>query len=144
MRAIAFALAVLAAGSTALGAPQEVKQQPAEIFAGHDCCGRLAHTVIKQVGEIRSDERTFTIYSLWFVNPQSRHGMKRLAVTEGALFRGSYIISSWATPVLEAGLVKFTCEDGAACVGDDFAIVDGKLPSRLWVDGEVNQLEETI
>ena len=93
---------------------------------------------------MRSGGRTFRIYSLWFVNPQSLHGMRRIALTEGNEFRGSYIISSSAMPVVQNGIVKFVCDNGAACESDDFAIKDGKLPSELWVDGEVHQLEDTI
>ncbi len=142
-RAMALILAVMAAGVAAHSAPRD-DQKLADIFAEHDCCGRLAHSEITKIGEIRSGGRNFTIYNLWFVNPQSRHGMKHLAVAEGPSFRGAYIISSSATPVLEGGVVKFTCEGGVGCNGDDFAIADGKLPLRLWVDGEVNQLEDTI
>jgi len=115
-----------------------------QVLEAHDCCERLDHTEITLVGEISSGEQTFTIYSLWFVNPQSRHGMKRLAVTQGNEFLGSYIISSWATPILEGEVVTFNCQDSSPCEGEDFAIVDGELPPRLWVDGEINQLEDTI
>ena len=134
----------LAASCAAQAVSKQPELRPAEIFAEHDCCGRLEHTAIKQVGEIRESGRTYTVFSLWFVNPESRHGMKRLAVAEGKRFRGSYIISSWATPVVEAGVVTFFCDNGAECGGDNFEIADGKLPSRLWVDGEINNLENTI
>lgn len=135
--------ALTASGATA-AAPKPVEPLAAKIFARFDCYGRLAHTQITEVGEIRSKRRTFTIYNLWFVDPQSRHGMKRLAIIEGAVFRGSYIISSWATPIYREGQIKFVCEKGAICEGENFAIANGKLPRRLWVDGEVNALEDTI
>jgi hypothetical protein len=144
MRVIALGLMALVAGFAAQAAPLLVEARHAELFAKYDCCGRLEHSEIRTVGDIRSGGRTFTIYSLWFVNPQSLHGMRRLAVAEGRRFRGSYIISSSAKPVLKAGVIKFACEGGAPCNGDDFTMRDGKLPSQLLVDGEINQLEGTI
>ncbi len=141
MRAFALVLTIVGAACATQAASRST---PADLFITHDCCGRLAHSQITKVGEIRSGGRTFAIYSLWYVNPQSRHGMKRLAVVEGRRFRGSYIISSWATPELEGNVVKFICSKSDPCAGDNFTIADGKIPSRLWVDGEINQLEDTI
>jgi hypothetical protein len=140
-RVAALALAILGAAWAAQAAP---RQSEARLFEKHDCCGRLAHSKITKVGDIRSGGRTFTIYSLWFVNPQSRHGMRRLAIVEGSRFRGSYIISSWATPMLKDGVVRFKCGRVSACGGHNFAIREGRLPAKLWVDGEVNELEQTI
>ena len=141
MRAAAVVLAIFGAACAVQAGP---RQPEAQLFAAHDCCGRLLQSEIAKVGEMRSGRRTFRIYSLWFVNPQSLHGMRRIALTEGNEFRGSYIISSSAMPVVQNGIVKFVCDNGAACESDDFAIKDGKLPSELWVDGEVHQLENTI
>ena len=117
------------------------------IFARHDCCGRLADTKIVNVGVVRSGVHRLTVYDLWFVNPESLHGMRHVAFVEEDRFRGSYIISSWVTPYIEGNRVRFRCQDSTVCdasIGEDLVIENGILPPRLWVDGEVNELDNSI
>ncbi len=139
-----FALALLATGCVAPAQESGSDEQVMQAFAQNDCCGRLVHSEVSNVGEIRSGSRSFAIYELWFVNPQNLHGMRRLAVTENGRFLGSYVISSSASPILEGDRVRFICENGRWCDGDDFAIEGDRIPARLWVDGEISQLEDTI
>ncbi len=120
-----------------------------QIFAAHDCCGRLADSRIEYVGTLQSGRHKLAVYDLWFVNPQSRHGMRHVAFVEGRQFRGSYNISSWSAPKIAGNRVRFFCRPNSADIcdasfGEDLVVDDGILPSKLWVDGEVNPLEDTI
>lgn len=64
---------------------------PSQVFAAHDPEGRLPHTTIERLGQIRVDTATFTIFYLTFVNPVSRHGQHRIAIIRnGEQFIGSY------------------------------------------------------
>lgn len=119
------------------------------ILARHDCCGRLANTEIVRVGVVRSGAHRLTVYHLWFVNPESRHGMRHVAIVEGDRFRGSYVIDSRVVPHLAGNRIRFMrapphegeC-DASAC--EDLVIEDGVLPARLWTGGEVNGLGDSI
>jgi hypothetical protein len=119
------------------------------ILARHDCCGRLANTAIVKVGDVRSGAHRLTVYDLWFVNPESRHGMRHVAIVEGRRFRGSYVIDSSVVPDVAGNRIRFMrapptegeC-DASSC--EDLVIKDGVLPPRLWTGGEVNDLGDSI
>lgn len=96
---------------------------------------------------MRSGGRRLAVYNLWFVNPESRHGLRHVAIVDGRRFRGSYVISSWVAPYIAGNRVRFRCRDNTACdasLGEDLVIENGVLPPRLWVDGEVNELDNSI
>jgi len=139
---------LLPAPVSAAGSPSNaaVADPVRAIFAAHDCCGRLAHSRITRIGELRSGSHELTVYALWFVNPQSRHGMMHLAIAEGRRFLGSYIISGRLVPSVAGNRVRFGCRDGAGCPAllGDLVIKNGILPRRLWVDGDVNELDDSI
>jgi len=146
--AIACGLASLFLSPLAWAAgPPRASDPVRAVFAPHDCCGRLVHSEIAEIGELRSGSHRLTIYTLWFVNPESHHGMKHLAIVEGRRFLGSYVISDRMIPRVDGNRVRFDCRDALGCPaspGDDLVIVDGFLPQRLWVDGDVSQLDDSI
>lgn len=104
----------------------------------------MANSEIARIGELQSGQHRLTIYTLWFVSPKTRHGMKHLAVVEGDKFLGSYIISHAVDPKIIDNRVEFTCEAGTACYGEPLVIDNGELPPRIWIDGEIAALEDAI
>jgi len=117
------------------------------VFAEHDCCGRLSLSQITHIGDLRSGPKTLAVYSLWFVNPQSHHGMMHLAFVEGDSFVGAYNISPFVSPSIAGDRISFECRDHSGCVessSDDLIVENGVLPLRLVVDGEITELGDTI
>ena len=58
-----------------------VANSPRDILSAHDPYDRLSNTSIRSFAELSVQGTRFAIYCLTFVNPVSRHGQHRIAVS---------------------------------------------------------------
>lgn len=119
-----------------------------QIFAEHDCCGRLANTSIAKIGVLRGGDRRFEIYDLYFVNPVSEHGLSQVAIVEGDTFVGSYQ-NDGAIISIKGDDLHFSCRDDDAnwCKPDNHQIISfrsGRLPQHILINGTVVQRDDSI
>lgn len=124
-----------------------ISDQARRIFS--DFGGRWDHSDVRYIGKLVVRGDSLEIYQFDFVNPQSNHGTRLIALLwNGREFVGRYAIAGHAAGSdavvtgLDGSTIIFTCDEPPPHQRvERVTIKDRALPSKLWLCGTEASLE---